>query len=112
MTEASYAVQRANPRFPFFAGGEVTLRDGKCVATQLSELSSRGCYIGTAEPIPNGTVLSLRIHDGMTTCELQGKVIYVHSGGGLGVFGMGVRFEDMRPEQQSAINAWVRTLAG
>ena len=47
MAEASYAVKRANPRFSFFADGEVTLRDGTSVLTQLSELSSRGCYIGT-----------------------------------------------------------------
>jgi hypothetical protein len=111
MAETSYAIKRTNPRFSFFADGEVTLRDGTCVFTQLSELSSRGCYIGTLEPIPTGTELLLRICDGMISCELNGKVIYMHSGGGLGIFGMGVLFEDMNGEQQSAINAWLRELA-
>jgi hypothetical protein len=111
MEETSYAVRRANPRFSFFADGEVTLGDGTCVLTQLSELSSRGCYIGTLEPIPTGTELQLCIRDGKTTCELPGQVIYMHSGGGLGIFGMGVLFGRMSAEQQSAIDKWLRELA-
>ena len=111
MADASHTVKRGNPRFSFFADGEVTLRDGTCVLSQLSELSSRGCYIGTLEPIPTGTELRLCISDGTTTCELQGKVIYMHSGDGLGIFGMGVLFGEMDPQQQSAINAWLRELA-
>jgi hypothetical protein len=110
MAEA-YAVKRANPRFSFFADGEVTLCDGTSVLTQLSELSSRGCYIGTLEPIPTGTELHLRICDGTTICELTGKVIYMHSGGGLGIFGMGVLFEQLGAEQQTAIDRWLRDLA-
>jgi hypothetical protein len=112
MAEPSYPVRRANARYSFFADGEVTLRDGECVPTQLSELSSRGCYIGTLEPIPTGTELRLCIRDGVTTCELNGKVIYMHSGGGLGIFGMGVLFGEMGAEQHSAIEAWLRQLAG
>ena len=111
MIEASYAVKRANPRFSFFADAEVTLRDGSSVFAQLAELSSRGCYIDTLEPIPTRTKLRLRICDGRSTCELHGKVIYMHSGGGLGVFGMGVLFEDMGAEQHSAINTWLHGLA-
>ena len=112
MTEASYAVKRAHPRFSFFADAEITLRDGTWVRAQLSELSSRGCYIDMLEPIPNRTKLRLRICDGMSACELDGKVIYMHSGGGFGVFGMGVLFEEMGAEQHSTIDAWLRQLAG
>jgi hypothetical protein len=111
MDETSYAVRRVNPRFSFFADGEVTLGDGTCVLTQLSELSARGCYIGTLEPIPTGTELQLCIRDGRTTCELPGQVIYMHSGGGLGIFGMGVLFGKMSAEQQTAIDKWLRELA-
>jgi len=35
----------------------------------------------------------------MSTHELHGKVIYVQSGGGLGLFGMGVQFGEMGAEQ-------------
>ena len=112
MAETSYPIKRSNPRFSFFADAEITLRDGTWVRAQLSELSSRGCYIDSLEPIPVRTKLRLRIHDGMSTCELHGKVLYIHSGGGFGIFGMGVLFEEMNTEQQSAIGAWLRELAG
>ena len=111
MAEAPYTTRRVNPRFSFFADAEVTLLDGTWVRGQLSELSSRGCYIDTLEPIPIRTKLRLRISDGMSTCEVHGKVIYMHSGGGFGIFGMGVLFEEMGAEQHSAIDAWLRGLA-
>ena len=112
MDEPSYATRRTNPRFTIFADAEVTLRDGTSVPAQLSELSSRGCYIDTLEPIPIHTKLRLKICDGTNSCELPGKVIYMHSGGGLGIFGMGVLFGDMGAEQHSAIDAWLHRLAG
>src|SRR2546429_9208829 len=111
MADGPYAVRRANPRFSFFADAEVTLRDGTGVRAQLAELSSRGCYIDALEPVPVRTKLRLRISDGTSTCELQGKVIYMHSGGGFGIFGMGVLFEEMDAEQRSAIEEWLRGLA-
>src|SRR3981081_781079 len=112
MAEGPYAVKRVNPRFSFFADAQVTLRDGKGVRAQVAELSSRGCYIDTLEPIPIRTKLRLRICDGMSTCELPGKVIYMHSGGGFGIFGMGVLVGEMSPEQHSTIDAWLRRLGG
>ena len=111
MADGPYAVRRANTRFSFFADAEVTLRDGTGVRAQLAELSSRGCYIDTLEPIPVRTKLRLRICDGMKTCELHGKVLYMHSGGGFGIFGMGVLFEEMGAEQHSAIDTWLSGLA-
>ncbi len=111
MAEDPYTTRRANPRFSFFANAEVTLRDGTSVLGQLDELSSRGCYIDALEPVPVRTKLRLRISDGTSTCELQGKVIYMHSGGGFGIFGMGVLFEEMDAEQRSAIEEWLRGLA-
>jgi hypothetical protein len=111
MAQASFAVKRANPRFAFFAEAEVTMRDGTLVPAQLSELSSRGCYIDTLEPIPIGTELRLRICDGNSACDVAGKVIYMHSGSGMGIFGMGVVFGKMGAEQHSAIDTWLRELA-
>ncbi len=35
----------------------------------------------------------------------------MHSGGGFGIFGMGVLFEEMEAEQQFAIDKWLRELA-
>jgi hypothetical protein len=112
MVVDTYKAKRTSPRFSFFADAELSLRDGTGVRGQIAELSSRGCYIDTLEPIPVRTKLRLRICDGMTTCELHGKVLYMHSGGGFGIFGMGVLFEEMGPEQHSAIHAWLDKLAG
>jgi len=111
MAGDSYKVKRANPRFSFFADGEATLHDGTSVLTQLSQLSSRGCYIGTMEPIPAGTELRLSINFGDTTCELPGKVLYLHSVGGLGIFGLGVAFGEMPADQESKIAAWLHELS-
>jgi hypothetical protein len=112
MTDYSpFAEKRANRRFSFFADAEITLGDGTSVATQLAELSSRGCYIGTLVPIPVGTQFRLRISDGLRTCELQGKVVYLHSSNGLGIFGIGVHLEDEAAEERSVIDAWLHDLA-
>lgn len=112
MAEATYAVRRANPRFSFFADAEATLHDGTSVAAQVSELSVGGCYIDTLEPIPIGTELHLRISHGLSTCEFPGRVIYMHSGYGMGIFGVGVVFAEMAPKQYSAIQSWLRELSG
>ena len=111
MGETSFAVRRANPRYAFFAEAEATLRDGTSVPAQVSELSSRGCYIDTLEAIPIGTELRLRISDGIQSCEVPGRVIYMHSGYGMGIFGMGVVFGNVAAEQIGAINQWLRDLA-
>jgi PilZ domain len=111
MADNQHRMMRSNPRYPFFADAEVTLRDGSSVVAQLEQLSARGCYIDALEPIPIRTKMRLRISDGMSSCELQGQIIYMHSGGGLGIWGMGVRFEDLNPEQHSTLESWLRSLA-
>jgi hypothetical protein len=111
MGEASFPTRRVNPRYRFFAEAEATLGDGSLVPAQVSELSSAGCYIDTLQPIPIGTQLRLRISDGMQSCELPGRVIYLHSGYGMGIFGMGVVFGRTEAQELSAVNSWLRELA-
>ena len=67
--------------------------------------------MGTLVPIPMGTEFRLRISHDMRTCELQGKVIYLHSGSGLGIFGMGVLIEKIAADERSVIDAWLYDLA-
>jgi len=111
MVEASFTVKRTSRRFSFFARAEIILDDRTSVPAQLSELSSRGCYIQALEPIPIGTGLFLRVCDGRSTCEVPGEVIYMHSADGVGVFGIGVRFGEMAVEQRSIIEKWLHELA-
>ena len=107
MTDQPHDVRRANPRVPFFADADVILLDGTRVPAQLDELSARGCYVTTIEPIAIHTKVRLRIEHDRGTCELDGKVVYMQSGGGLGLFGAGVSFENVSAEQQVAIDAWL-----
>jgi hypothetical protein len=110
--KAAFAVKRRNPRFSLMAAAEVMgPPDEMPTPAQLSELSSRGCYVDTVNPVPIGTELRLRIHYGSGTCDLHGKVIYAHTGNGMGVSGIGVLFGKMAPDQRSAIDAWLVELA-
>ena len=111
IANAPFTEKRANQRFSFFADAEITLHDGTSVRTQIAELSSRGCYMGALVPIPIGTEFRLRISHDMRTCELQGKVIYLHSGSGLGIFGMGVLIEKIAADERYVIDAWLYDLA-
>lgn len=110
MAQMSFATKRQNPRLSFFADAEVTLPSGRLVRAQLSELSVRGCYIDTLQAIPVDTPVDISISDGLTSCNVHGKVIYVHSGGGMGVFGMGVVFGALGAQQQSAIDGWMTAI--
>jgi hypothetical protein len=111
MPKQMYATKRMNPRFPFTAEAEITLRDGSWLPAQLCELSVRGCYVDTLEPLPVGTEFRLSICDGLNTCELPGKVIYEHAGGGLGITGMGVLFGEMQAQQHYTLDAWLHSAA-
>jgi len=107
MAETSFSVSRANPRFSFIAEAEVLgLRDDTRIVARISELSCRGCYIDTINPVAIGTELRLRIRYGGSTCEVPCKVIYTHSG-----YGMGVLFGEMAAGALSAIQSWLDELA-
>lgn len=108
--QAPYAIKRAHPRFKLFADAEATLHGGKSIRGQLTELSSGGCYIHTLEPIAIGTLFLLRLCDGTRSCEFGGKAIYMHSGSGFGIFGIGVRFESMAADERSRLDAWLGEL--
>jgi hypothetical protein len=111
IASAPFTEKRSDQRFSFFADAEITLRDGTSVRTQITELSSRGCFMGALVPLATGTKFRLRISHDMRTCELHGKVVYLHSGCGLGIFGMGVLIEKIAVDERSVIDAWLYVLA-
>jgi len=99
MDETTYAVRRTTPRFTFIAEAEVL---GAGIRSRVSELSVRGCYIDTLNPLPKGTDVRIRISYGCSTCEFPVKVIYTHAG-----FGMGVVFDDLTPEEAATLSVWL-----
>ena len=107
LSELTFSVQRKVPRFKFIAEAEVTsARNGMCVVARVSELSAQGCYVDTSEAFPLGSQLRLRIRYGGSTCEFGGRVIYTHSG-----WGMGALFEEMGQAQRAVLTAWLAELA-
>jgi hypothetical protein len=107
MPETEFTVNRVTPRFAFIAEAEVTeLGDKTRVVARISELSGGGCYVDTVNPFPIGTELHFRIRYGCSTCELPGKVVYTHSG-----YGMGVQFGEIAAENRAILDAWLDELA-
>jgi hypothetical protein len=103
MSDVPYTISRTTPRFTFIAEAEIVgMRD----RSRISELSARGCYIDSMNPLPKGTNLRVRIQYGCSTCEFPGTVIYTHAG-----FGMGVIFGELTPEQRSTLDVWLDELA-
>jgi len=107
MRQPEYLISRATPRFSFIAEAEVTwTRDNTRVVARISELSARGCYVNTVNPFPMNAELRFRIRYGCSTCDLLGKVIYTHSG-----YGMGVLFGELAASHRSTLDGWLDELA-
>ena len=107
MPKTEFTASRNTPRFSFVAEAEVTwpLNHTRVVA-RISELSAQGCYVDTVNPFPLDAALHVLIRFGCSTCEAPGKVIYTHSG-----YGMGVLFGEITPAHRTTLNAWLEELA-
>jgi len=103
MSDIPYTVARTTPRFAFIAEAEIV---GMGTRARVSELSARGCYIDSINPLPKDTDVRIRISYGCSSCEFSGTVIYTHAG-----FGMGVVFGELTAEQRSTLDVWLDELA-
>jgi PilZ domain len=103
MSDTIYTVARTTPRFAFIAEAEIV---GMGAPARVSELSARGCYIDSINPLPKDANVRLRIRYGCSTCDFSGTVIYTHAG-----FGMGVVFAPLTAEQRSTLDVWLDELA-
>ncbi len=72
---------------------------------RISELSARGCYLDTLNPLSIGTLIDLRVSHQNQTWDARGKVIYSHAG-----FGMGVLFVDLSTSQREVLAGWLGEL--
>lgn len=110
MTQTSSTGRRANPRRSLFADAQLTLANGSVVRGQISDLSANGCYIETLESIPANSRLQVCISDDWRCCDLTGRVTRLETGGGLGVFGMAVAFQNIRAEERVTLNSWLAAI--
>jgi hypothetical protein len=104
-----FPVPRKHLRFPLAAEAEVTAVRNGCdschVLATVSKLSPCGCYLATTDPFPAGTEVRLRMHRAGESCEVPGRVIYVHKG-----WGMGVLFGQALPGQFRILDKWLAEL--
>jgi len=103
MGDGRYPVARTTPRFAFIAEAEIV---GSGNHSRVSELSARGCYVDSINPLAKDTEIRLKIRYGCSVCEFPGTVIYTHAG-----FGMGVVFGELTPEKRAPLDVWLEELA-
>jgi PilZ domain-containing protein len=99
----AYASPRTVRRYSFVAVADVTEPNTQsCLHGRISELSRKGCYVDTLNPLPLGTQLKIVVTRDEGTFSASGKVIYVQE-----TFGMGVAFLDVDAEQLKILDAWL-----
>ena len=102
-TPLQSAKQRSARRCALVASAEVTeLHSGALLSARTSELSVGGCYVDALNPLPEGTLVGLRILRDQGVFQAKAKVVYCHPS-----FGMGLAFTEMTPDQRSLLEAWI-----
>jgi hypothetical protein len=104
---ASGRERRRDPRCPLIAEARVTdIGSGAEFKVRISDLSISGCYIDFSNPLPNGTDIIVKISRDTGIFETNAKVVFV-----LPHMGMGIRFTDTKPTQQSILTCWIAEIA-
>lgn len=102
-TPLQLAKKRSVRRCPLVASAEVTeLHSGALLSARTSELSVGGCYVDVLNPLPEGTLVGLRILRDQGIFQAKAKVVYCDPS-----FGMGLAFTEMTRDQRSLLEAWL-----
>ncbi|HUI73802.1 MAG TPA: PilZ domain-containing protein [Candidatus Acidoferrum sp.] len=95
--------RRRSPRYPFIANAEVTEAQSQArMQTRVSEISLYGCYFDMVNPLPDGTVVHVKIFCDDGFFEADGTVIYSQPN-----FGMGVTFREVQPFYMTTLKKWL-----
>lgn len=95
--------RRRAPRYPFIANAELIEEDSKAhMQTRVSEISLYGCYLDMVNPLPPGTLLSIKIFCDDGFFESKATVVYSHPN-----FGMGLMFRDVQPFFLATLKKWI-----
>jgi len=100
--------KRRTPRYVFFAAAELMEEKSEVrIASRLSELSVRGCYLDMMNPFPVGTSILLKIWtDENSVFQSKAKVIYSQAN-----VGAGVQFVDVEPKYLALLEHWLKEAA-
>jgi hypothetical protein len=94
---------RRQPRYPFIASAELLEENsGSRMSSRISDLSFGGCYVDTINPLPDGTVVHLKIFTATHSFEAPATVVYSHTH-----LGMGVKFGEVKPVYEEVLRLWL-----
>jgi PilZ domain len=97
------ADRRAHPRYEFTAAVEVVAAEsGTRIQTRLRDLSQKGCYVDTNNPLPLETAAEIRITKGTQSFAARARVVFSQTSKG-----MGLVFTTVEPGQQGTLETWV-----
>jgi PilZ domain-containing protein len=95
--------QRCEPRYPFIAAAELFEEgSGARMNVRISDLSLNGCYVDTVNPLPDGTLLHLRIFTETHSFEAPATVVYSRA-----FMGMGMKFREVQPKSEEVLRLWL-----
>jgi len=100
--------RRRNPRYPFMADVEIIdLESATTITARTSDFSRGGCYVDMLNPLPEDTLVRLRVTKSQQTFETQAKVVYSSVG-----MGMGLMFGALDMTQRVVLERWLTQLCG
>jgi PilZ domain len=95
--------RRTVRRCSFVASAEVIdASTGTRLAARTSELGLGGCYVDVLNPLPEGTLVEVRILRDQGVFEATARVAYCDPS-----FGMGLAFTEMNPEKRLLLEEWI-----
>jgi hypothetical protein len=95
--------RRRIPRYPFIASAELLEENsGSRMDTRISDLSLSGCYVDSINPLPDGTLVHLKIFAESHSFEAPATVVYSHMH-----LGMGMKFRDVQARYQEVLRLWL-----
>jgi len=100
--------RRRRPRFPFLANFEALEPQFNIrIEGRVSDIGMGGCYVNTISPLPEGTLLRIRIRKENECFEAQAKVGHsdMH-------MGMGLIFVSAKQDQVTLFQKWLREVEG
>lgn len=77
------------------------------MTAHTSDFSRGGCYVDMFSPLPEDTVVKLRLTKWQQTLETQAKVVYSSVG-----MGMGLMFGAFDAAQRAVVESWITQLCG
>ncbi len=72
------------------------------MSSRISDLSFNGCYIDTVNPLPDGTLVRLRIFTETHAFEAPATVVHSQA-----FLGMGMKFREVQPESAQVLRLWL-----